>query len=359
MNHNISKQTILAVDDVPENIAVLKGILSNDYKVKVALNGEKALKIALSDTPPDLILLDIMMPEMDGYEVCKRLKADPRTKKVPVIFVSALGEIKDETHGFELGAVDYITKPVSPPIVRARIQSQLALYDQKRDLEDTVRQRTAELNKTRLEIIRRLGRAAEFKDNETGMHVIRMSHYSRIIAKAIGMDDMEADLLLNAAPMHDLGKIGIPDNVLLKPGKLDADEWALIKKHPEFGANILGEHESELLNMARIVALTHHEKLNGKGYPNGLAGEEIPLVGRIVAIADVFDALTTERPYKDAWPVEKAANLIKEEAGQHFDPALASAFLDNLPEILKVKEKYAEKIVLTITETHHLGVQLA
>ncbi len=357
MIDDLSKQTILVVDDAAENIAVLKGILSNGYKVKVALNGAKALKIAFSDTPPDLILLDIMMPGMDGYEVCRRLKADPRTKRIPIIFVTAMGDTKDETHGFELGAVDYITKPVSPPIVRARVHSQLALYDQKRDLEETVLQRTAELNQTRFEIIRRLGRAAEFKDNETGMHVIRMSHYSRIIAKTIGMDDAQADLLLNAAPMHDIGKIGIPDHVLLKPGKLDADEWILMRKHPEFGANIIGEHESELLKMAHIVALTHHEKWNGQGYPNGLAGEEIPLVGRIVAIADVFDALTTERPYKDAWPVGKAVDLIKEEAGQHFDPALVHAFQQSWPEILAIKEQYAETVGLTLLEKHQQGAQ--
>ena len=357
MSVELPRQTILAVDDAPENLTVLKGILADDYRVKVAINGEKALKIAFSDSPPDLILLDIMMPEMSGYEVCSRLKADPRTMKIPVIFVTAMGETEDETHGFKLGAVDYITKPVSPPVVHARVKTQLAMYDQKRDLENMVSQRTAELNTTRLEIIRRLGRAAEFKDNETGMHVIRMSHYARIIAKGIGMDDTTADLLLNAAPMHDIGKIGIPDNVLLKPGKLDADEWDLMKKHPEFGDNIIGEHESELLEMARIVALTHHEKWNGQGYPNGLAGEEIPLVGRITAIADVFDALTTERPYKDAWPVEKAVNLIKEEAGQHFDADLVVAFLDNLPEILEIKARYAETTAFTIAEMHHLGAQ--
>jgi putative two-component system response regulator len=354
---NIDKQTILVVDDAPANIDVLSGILSNSYKIKAATNGPKALKIAFS-TPPDLILLDIMMPDMDGYEVCRKLKNDPRTKNIPVIFVTAKGEVADETHGFELGAVDYIVKPVSPPIVLARTQAQLALYDQSRVLEEKVKQRTAELDASRSEIIHRLGRAAEFKDNETGMHVMRMSHYSRIIAKEIGMSDMEADVLLNAAPMHDIGKIGIPDNVLLKPGKLDKDEWALMMKHPEFGATIIGEHEnSELLEMARIVALTHHEKWNGKGYPNGLAGEDIPLVGRIVAIADVFDALTTERPYKDAWPVEKAVNLIQEEAGQHFDPALSEVFVKCLPEILKAKEKYAENTALTLVEMHHLGAQ--
>jgi len=357
MNDTISQETILVVDDAPENIDVLSGILSGIYKIKAATSGEKALKIAFANAP-DLILLDIMMPDMDGLEVIRKLKEDPRTKNIPVIFVTAKGEVADEALGFELGAVDYITKPVSPPIVLARVQAQLALYDQNRTLETRVRQRTAELNETRQEIIKRLGRAAEFKDNETGMHVIRMSHYSRIIAKAVGMDDEEADLLLNAAPMHDIGKIGIPDKVLLKPGKLDDDEWNLMRMHPEYGANIIGEHESELLKMSLIVARTHHEKWNGKGYPNGIAGEDIPLVGRIVAIADVFDALTTERPYKDAWPVEKAVNLIKEEAGQHFDSKLVQAFVDSLPEILAIKEKYAENTALTLSEMHQLGVQM-
>jgi len=357
MTDTISRQTILVVDDAPQNIDVLTGILSDTYQIKAAINGEKALKIVFSETPPDLILLDIMMPGMDGYEVCTQLKADPRTKGIPVIFVTAKGDVQNEALGFELGAVDYITKPVSPPIVLARVHAQLALYDQSRELERKVKLRTAELNQSRQEIIRRLGRAAEFKDNETGMHVIRMSHYSRVIARAIGMDDTQADLLLNAAPMHDIGKIGIPDNVLLKPGKLDADEWEMMKKHPDFGANIIGEHESELLKMALIVARTHHEKWNGTGYPNGLAGEDIPLVGRIVAIADVFDSLTTERPYKQAWPVEKAVNLIKEEAGEHFDPKLVEAFMQHLPEILGLKEKYAETSVLTITELHAMGVR--
>ncbi|MES0490686.1 MAG: HD domain-containing phosphohydrolase [Leptospirales bacterium] len=342
---NKNQKTILVVDDASENIDVLTEILSPEYRIKAATNGERALKISAFENTPDLILLDIMMPDMDGYEVCRILKSDPRTKNLPVIFVTAKGEVTDEAQGFELGAVDYITKPVNPALVRARVQTQIALYDQNRTLEEKVNQRTAELIQTRQEIIIRLGRAAEFKDNETGMHVIRMSHYSRIIAKAINLDEKEVDLIFNAAPMHDIGKIGVPDKVLLKPGKLDAGEWEIIKKHPEFGASIIGEHESELLKIAHLAALTHHEKWNGKGYPHGLIGDEIPLVGRVVAIADVFDALTTDRPYKDAWPIEKAVNLIKEESGQHFDPELSDAFLASLDEILVFKKKYAETAV--------------
>jgi cyclic di-GMP phosphodiesterase len=342
MARSDTKQTVLIVDDVPENIDVLNGVLHGDYKVKVALNGAKALAIAASETQPDLILLDIMMPEMDGYEVCQQLKADYTTRKIPVIFVTAKGEIEDETKGFELGAVDYITKPVSPPIVQARVRTQLALYDQNRLLEEKVRQRTAELNETRLQIIQRLGRAAEYKDNETGMHVIRMSHYSKRLGLAAGMDEGGAELLLNASPMHDIGKIGIPDRILQKQVALDEDEWAIMRQHPQFGAEILGEHTSELLEMARVIALTHHEKWDGSGYPNGLQGEGIPFVGRVVAIADVFDALTTVRPYKKAWTVEETLEWLRQQRGSHFDPVLVDRFVSILAEILEIKERYAE-----------------
>ena len=338
-----SKPTVLVVDDAETNIDILVDALDGDYEVSVAMDGESALETVESD-PPDLILLDIMMPGIDGYEVCKRLKENLSMRKIPVIFLTAKSDVEDEAKGLELGAVDYITKPISIPIVKARVKTQLALYDQNRALEEKVRQRTAELNDTRLEIIRRLGRAAEYKDNETGLHVIRMSHYSRLIGLATGMTEIEADLLLNASPMHDIGKIGIPDRILLKPTKLDGEEWKMMRQHPAFGAEIIGEHDSELLEEAQVVALTHHEKWNGKGYPNGVKGEDIPLTGRIVAIADVFDALTTERPYKKAWPIEKANNLIKEESGQHFDPKLVSAFQDALSEILKIKDQYAERL---------------
>lgn len=337
------KQTILAVDDTPENLDVLVGLLGEEYKVKAAPNGERALTIAFSDNPPDLILLDIMMPEMDGYEVISRLKAEGRTQKIPVIFLTGKTAGVDEARGLDLGAVDYIFKPFSPPIVKRRVRTHLALYDQNRELEMKVKERTAELNRTRLAIIQRLGRAAEFKDNETGLHVIRMSHYSRLLAIEIGMTEEEAERMLNAAPMHDLGKIGIPDRVLLKPGKLDEEEWKLMRKHPAWGIEIIGDHEnSELLEWAATIAITHHEKWNGAGYPKGLKGEEIPLIGRIVALADVFDALTTERPYKKAWPVKEAMDLIKKEAGAHFDPALSKAFEKILPAILGIMEQYAE-----------------
>ena len=338
------RQTILVVDDAPANIDLLVNTLKGDYNVKAATRGERALQIVRSGDPPDMILLDIMMPGMDGFEVCRQLKEDFTTRHIPVIFITAKIGIEDEIRGLDLGAVDYITKPISPPVVQARVHTHLALYDQNRVLDQRVKEQTARLHETRLRIIQRLGRAAEYKDNETGLHVIRMSHYSRFLGEAIGMSEAEAELLLNAAPMHDIGKIGIPDRILQKPGKLDAEEWAIMQTHSQIGADILGDAgDSDLLEMARIVALTHHEKWDGSGYPNGLVGEDIPRVGRIVAIADVFDALTSERPYKKAWPVERAVALLQEGAGSHFDPKLVPPFLEILPRVLEIKDHYAEE----------------
>jgi len=282
------------------------------------------------------------MPGMDGYEVCRQLKSNYSTANIPVIFVTAKGETEDESLGFDIGAVDYITKPVSPPLVLRRVRTQLSLYNEKRLLDEMVKERTKELDQTRLQIIQRLGRAAEYKDNETGMHVIRMSHYSRLLGLANGMSEDEAELLLNAAPMHDVGKIGIPDGILLKPGKLDHREWEVMKTHAQIGADIIGHHSSVLLSLAREIALTHHEKWDGSGYPNGLKGEEISIHARIVAIADTFDALTTIRPYKHAWLVEDAIALLEKEAGAHFDPELIEKFINIIPEIIEIKDKYSE-----------------
>ena len=340
------KPTILAVDDTPENLDLIRAILAKDYRMRVARDGPTALRLALQ-SPPDLILLDIMMPAMDGYEVCWRLKADPRLADIPVIFVTGMGEVADESRGFDVGAVDYITKPISPPVLARRVRTHLALYDQNRELEHRVHQRTKELYQTRLQIIRRLGRAAEFKDNETGNHIVRMSHYTRLIGLAAGINEHQADLLFNAAPMHDIGKIGITDRILLKPGRLDADEWRIMRAHPVIGAEIIGEHSNDLLHCARLIALTHHEKWDGSGYPHGCKGADIPLIGRITAIADVFDALTSARPYKPAWPVADAVREIEQGSGSHFDPALLRAFQRVLPEIERIRNLYsAEKEML-------------
>ena len=330
------RQKILVIDDTQENIDLLFAVLSKEYAVMAALNGKSGIEIASGNTPPDLVLLDIQMPGMDGYEVCKKLKANPVTRNIPVIFVTALGESENESEGFAVGAVDYIAKPISPSIVRARVKTHLALYDQNRTLEKKVKDRTRELNDTRLEIVRRLGIASEFKDNETGMHVLRMSKYSHLIALESGLPDDEADLIFHASPMHDVGKIGIPDRILLKPGKLDDDEWLTMKTHCKIGYDIIGSHDSDLLKTAAITALTHHEKWDGSGYPRGAKEDDIPLAGRIVAVADIFDALTSERPYKKAWPADAAFDHIKKESGKHFDPAIVDSFLAIKKDLLEV-----------------------
>lgn len=324
-----TRPVLLLVDDEPLNLQVLRQILQDEYRLLFAKDGMKALELAEREVP-DLILLDVMMPSMSGHEVCKKLKQNVLTTHIPVIFVTALSEEVDEAQGFDAGAVDYITKPVSPLVVRARIKTHLALVS------------IEELKETRLQIIQRLGMAAEYKDNETGRHVIRMSLYSKIIAEGAGFSKAFAEEVMNAAPMHDIGKIGIPDHILLKSGEFTEEEWEVMRQHPLIGADIIGEHPSGLLKMARLMALTHHEKWDGSGYPYQLKGEEIPIVGRIVAIADVFDALTTARPYKKAWPIEDALTYLKEQSGKHFDPDLLKIFLENLPAVLDVKKQWPE-----------------
>ncbi len=336
------KASVLVVDDTSENIDLLVEILKGEYTVRAAINGEQGLKIARLAKAPDLILLDIMMPGIDGFEVCRRLKADPTTSHIPIIFVTAKITTSDEIMGFSLGAVDYITKPISPPVVLARVRTHLALYDQNRELDRKVRQQTQDIHDTRLKIIHRLGRAAEFKDDNTGLHVIRMSHYAQVLGIAAGMSETMADMLLDAAPMHDIGKIGIPDAILQKPGRLDEQEWAIMQTHAQMGEEIIGKDDSELLTMARIVAISHHERWDGSGYPNALAAEDIPMVGRIVAIADVFDALTSVRPYKDSWSVDDTVAYLQQQAGKQFEPKLVSLFIENLDEIVTIKERLSD-----------------
>ncbi len=324
------QHTILVVDDEPTNLRVLNQVLANQYRLIFAKNGQEALSLTEKNIP-DLILLDVMMPQMTGYQVCETLKADNSLKHIPVIFVTALDDQDDEAKGLNLGAVDYIAKPISAAVVRARVKTHLSLVQ------------ADELRRTRLQIIQRLGRAAEYKDNETGMHVMRMSHYSRIIAKGYGFNEIEAENLFNAAPMHDIGKIGIPDSIMLKPGKLTKEEFAVMQQHPEIGAEILGESDSDLIELAKVVSLTHHEKWDGSGYPRGLKGQNIPIEGRIVALADVFDALTSVRPYKDAWPLDKTMAFIDEQTGKHFDPEVVTVFNSKLDELLVVKERWKDE----------------
>jgi putative two-component system response regulator len=329
MSMTSKRPLILAVDDEASNLQLLRQILQDHYRLLFAKDGARALELANKEKP-DLVLLDVMMPGMSGYEVCAALKANPLTAPIPVIFVTALSDTADELEGFEAGAVDYITKPVSPPVVRARVRTHLSLV------------RMEELRASRLAIVQRLGLAAEYKDNETGLHVIRMSHFAQILGLAAGMSEQEADDLLHAAPMHDVGKIGIPDRILQKAGPLDPDEWKVMQSHATIGAEIIGEHGDGMLKLAYEIAMTHHEKYDGGGYPNGLMGDAIPLAGRIVAIADVFDALTSIRPYKRAWSEEDAVDYLVQQKGKHFDPALVDLFVGQLPAIRTVRERWAE-----------------
>ncbi len=320
---------ILLVDDEPTNLRVLRTVLNDLYRLLFAKNGQEALQLA-AEHQPDLILLDVMMPGMTGFEVCTKLKADSQTRHIPVIFVTALRDEIDETQGFDVGAVDYITKPITPAVVRARVKTQLSLVQ------------AEELKKTRLQIIQRLGRAAEYRDNETGLHILRMSHFSQVIALAYGLSPKRAEDLLHAAPMHDIGKIGIRDDILLKPGKLTDEEFKEMQRHPLIGAEILGDADSHLLKLAQQVALYHHEKWDGTGYPHGLKGEAIPLEARIVALCDVFDALTSTRPYKSAWSIEETMSHLQAQKGRHFDPQLVDLLTQELPKILEIKARWAE-----------------
>ncbi|MFZ5892013.1 MAG: HD domain-containing phosphohydrolase [Myxococcota bacterium] len=335
------KPVVLIVDDSPESIDVLRGALGDLFQVKAAIRGRVALEIVASDAP-DLVLLDVMMPDLDGYEVCRQLKANPDTASIPVIFVTTLSHVGSEARGIELGAIDYITKPYVASLVRARVRTHVALHRYQRSLEEQVRERTRELRETRLEIIRRLGRAAEYRDNETGMHVMRMSHISGLLGRRLGMNDAQAELLLQAAPMHDVGKIGIPDSILLKPGALTPDEWAIMKQHTSIGAQIIGDHPSELMQMARMVALRHHERWDGSGYPDGLAGTQIPLAARIVAIADAFDALLSRRPYKQPWTLGDTLALFRDQRARQFDPEGVDALLASVDECVAVRDRFKD-----------------
>ncbi|MDP9900183.1 HD-GYP domain-containing protein [Variovorax ginsengisoli] len=325
----LHRPTLLVIDDEPLNLQVIRQVLHADFRLVFAKDGRSALALATA-APPDLVLLDVMMPGMTGYEVCRELKADERTRHVPVIFVTALSHETDETLGLELGAVDYLTKPISAGILKARVRTHLSLV------------RIEELKQTRLQAIRCLGVAAEYKDNETGGHVIRMSHYAQALALMAGYGLQQADDLFHAAPMHDIGKIGIPDAILKKPGALTDTERDVMQTHPRIGAEILGDHPSTLFRMARAIALTHHEKWDGSGYPNGLAGADIPHVGRIVALADVFDALTSARPYKPAWPVAQAMAWIRSQSGSHFDPELVDLLERNLDEFTAIQARWSD-----------------
>lgn len=345
MNSNEKKQTILVVDDVPENLDIIKGIFQSEYTLRLTINGRLALKIA-RELRPDLILLDIMMPDMNGYEVCKELKLDRTTRDIPVIFLTAMTEERNEAEGLALGAVDYVAKPFSPELVKSRVKNHLELKRHRDNLEVLVEQRTRELEQSQSAAIFMLGEAGHYNDTDTGAHIWRMAAYCAAIAKLAGWGEKEVQLLEQAAPMHDTGKIGIPDAILKKPGKLDQQEWQTMRTHSALGYKILAKSDTPLFTLAAEVALSHHEKWDGSGYPRGLQGEDIPLSARIVAIADVFDALTMKRPYKEAWPLDRAFSEIERGAGNHFDPDLAGKFIAAQEEITEIKTRWDKK------ETH-------
>jgi putative two-component system response regulator len=341
---------ILVVDDEPVNLRLVEKILHNAgyHNVELVSDSRNVVERFLQQES-DLVLLDLNMPNLDGYEVMQKLQALQQNVLPPIMVLTAQQSRDFRVRALDLGARDYITKPFDQIELLARVHNllqahrfELSLHAQKDELERLVQERTHELHDTRLQIVRKLGRAAEFRDNETGNHIIRMSNIAVLLGKAVGLDEYQCDLLLNAAPMHDIGKIGIPDSILLKKGKFEPEEWEVMKTHTVIGADILAGDDSEVMKMARSIALTHHEKWDGSGYPAGLAGKDIPLVGRITAIADVFDALTSERPYKCAWPVSKAVVYIEENAGNHFDPGLVALFMDLLPQIQQILNEYSD-----------------
>lgn len=374
---------ILVVDDAHENLRVLGELLRRDFRVRVANSGARALEVAALDPMPALILLDIMMPEMDGYAVLQALKQSPRTHDIPVIFVTALDADDEEERGLAMGAVDYVTKPYKPALLMARIRSQLELKrardrlsDQNAFLDGEVRRRTAENELVKDVTLMALAALAEKRDNETGNHLRRTQAYVALLAEqlkthprfAASLQDREQrERLAKCAPLHDIGKVGIPDHILLKPGKLEPDEWAIMKTHAALGAEALREaigrvrfarSEAELtpserltepfafLETAALMAESHHERWDGTGYPKGLRGEAIPLPGRLMAMADVFDALISRRPYKVPMPLEQAVELIRGERGRHFDPDVVDAFLALVPQLAEVARRFDDAAVV-------------
>ncbi len=327
---------ILIVDDTETNIDLLLEVLGDGYELSVATNGKDALEVVDEQTP-DLILLDIMMPDMDGYEVCRRLKAEPAWARIPVIFITAMSEVQDEAKGFEVGGVDYITKPISPLIVQARVRTHLALADQQRACERTVERQVAEIRQAQKDAIFMLGQAGHYNDDNTGVHIWRMAAYARALAKAAQWSVIDQLLLQLAAPMHDMGKIGTPDSILKKPGKLTEEEWVIMRQHTTIGHKILSVSKAHVFELAAEIALSHHERWEGGGYPQNLSGEDISEAARIVAIADVFDALTMRRPYKEPWPIDRALEYIGDSKG-HFEPRLAELFLSIKEEVTAIRD---------------------
>ncbi|MBI1395764.1 MAG: response regulator [Betaproteobacteria bacterium] len=357
------RATLLIVDDAPENLAVLGELLQPDYRIRATTSGRRALTIAASDPRPDLILLDLMMPEMDGYEVLEHLREQPGTADIPVIFVTAMDNTEDELWGLGLGAVDYITKPIRPSIVRARVRTQLELKqardwlrDRNAVLEAEVARRMRENQLIQEVSIHALARLAETRDPETGNHIRRTQEYVRTLARRLQAHPRFSahlagpmiDVLARSAPLHDIGKVGIPDHILLKPGKLTADEWEVMKTHAALGSDAIARAEKDaarpvaFLTIAKEIARHHHERWDGLGYPDGLAGEAIPVSARLMALADVFDALISRRVYKPPIPIEEARDMIAAQKDKHFDPDVVAAFLEDFETFRAIAERFSD-----------------
>lgn len=359
----VVKPTILVVDDTPDNLSLMRELLRKDYQVQLANGGERALKLAAMQPQPDLILLDIMMPVMDGYEVCRRLKADAATRDIPVVFLTAKADVEDEKRGLELGAVDYITKPISPPVVLARVKIHLALKahadflrDKSDFLEAEVSKRTREVLAIQDVTILAMATLAETRDLDTGNHIRRTQHYVKALAEKLRthprfagvLTDNYIQMLFKSAPLHDIGKVGIPDRILLKPGRLTPEEFEIMKTHTTLGRDAIEHAEIQLgmpvefLSTAKEIALSHQEKWDGSGYPQGLAGEAIPLSARLMAVADVYDALISRRVYKNSVPHEQAVAIIQEGRGVHFDPDITDAFVELQESFRAIAARFAD-----------------
>lgn len=336
---------ILVIDDADDARALVTKVLTPRYRVRAAKDGAEGLRIAQEATPSDLILLDVMMVGMDGYKVCKALKENPATADIPVIFHTVLSDVGDEAMGFQLGAVDYISKPVSPELLRARVDAHVALGRRRRELERVVRDRTSQLEKANHHLVQRLARVIEHHEGPAYRNqIMRVSQYVHLISQAAGAKPKVIEMMVKAAPLYDIGKLAIPAQVLRKPAKLDDAEWKIVRKHPEIGAEIIGDHPDPLFRLARSMSLSHHERWDGAGYPLGLKGEAIPWPGRVMAIVDAFENMTTTQYRREPIPVDEAARRIKDEGGKAFDPALLAAFSSALPGMRKVRAKLADSL---------------
>jgi len=341
----MSRRPVILVADDSEDIRNLFGImLKKNYDVKFAVNSDETLAGADTDPLPDLILLDIEMPELNGYEVCARLKANPALSHIPVIFVTARTDPKDQARGLLAGAVDYITKPISAPITLLRVKNHLALVDQRRALEDQIAARTEELHDTRLELIQRLARAMEFREGGLTNRVLRVGEYVGVLAHSLGLKSKVVEILSQAAPLYDIGKMGVPEHILTKSDALNAAEWEAMRKHPEIGAGIIGDHVDPLLEQARVMALTHHERWDGTGYPDKLKGNAIPVPGRIMALADAFEAMTSTQRHRSPISAMEAARKIAAESGKQFDPAVVAAFMKVVKYFDEIRSRHKDEL---------------